>query len=51
MEQNKLITDNQHGFRRGRSTMTALSDIQQEWTKNTDDKFITGILLWDLSIP
>ena len=49
METNKLIPDNQHGFRKGRSTMTALSDIQQEWTKNTDDKFITGILLWDLS--
>ena len=29
--------------------MSALSDIQQEWTKNTDENFITGILLWDLS--
>ena len=49
MEKNKLIPDNQHGFRKGRSTMTALSDIQKEWTSNSDEKFITGILLWDLS--
>ena len=49
MEKNKLIPDNQHGFRKGRSTMTALSDIQKQWTSNSDEKFITGILLWDLS--
>ena len=44
METNELIPVNQHGFRKGRSTMSALADIQQEWTKNTDEKFITGIL-------
>ena len=44
METNELIPGNQHGFRKGRSTMSALADIQQEWTKNTDEKFITGIL-------
>ena len=30
-------------------TMTALSHIQQEWTASTENKMITGILLWDLS--
>ena len=29
--------------------MTALSAIQQEWAENTVNKFITGVLLWDLS--
>ena len=29
--------------------MTALSAIQQEWAENTANKFITGVLLWDLS--
>ena len=49
MEKNKLHPPNQHGFREGRSTMTALSAIQQEWAENTANKFITGVLLWDLS--
>ena len=49
MEKNKLLPPNQHGFREGRSTMTALSAIQQEWAENTANKFITGVLLWDLS--
>ena len=49
MEKNNLLPPNQHGFRQGRSTMTALSAIQQEWAENTANKFITGVLLWDLS--
>jgi hypothetical protein len=48
-EKHGLLPDNQHGFRSKRSTMTALSSMQQDWTKNTDDKTKTGILLWDLS--
>ena len=48
-EKNSLLPENQHGFRSGRSIMTALSNIQQEWANNTENKFITGILLWDLS--
>ncbi len=31
MEAHKLLPDNQHGFRPRRSTMTALSGLQQEW--------------------
>ena len=49
MEQNNLLPDNQHGFKAGRSTMTALSATQRQWAKNTDEKLITGVLLWDLS--
>ena len=29
--------------------MTATASMQQEWTKNTDEKEMTGILFWDLS--
>ena len=49
MEKHQLLPNNQHGFRTKRSTMTALSSMQQEWTENTDEKKRTGILFWDLS--
>ena len=48
-EMHNLLPDNQHGFRKKRSTMTATASMQQEWVNNTDEKFITGILFWDLS--
>ena len=40
IEKNDLLPDNQHGFRTGRSTMSAISATQREWSKNTDDKLI-----------
>ena len=49
MEKNNLLPQNQHGFRPRRSTMTALSAMQQEWSNNTEKGKKTGILLWDLS--
>ena len=49
MESNNLLPNSQHGFREKRSTMTALSEIQSDWTENTEDKKITGVLFWDLS--
>ena len=49
MEKSGLFPENQHGFREHRSTMTAHSNIQQEWCRNTENKLITGVLLWDLS--
>ena len=49
MESNKLLPENQHGFRAKRSTMTAWANLQRNWTQNTDEKKVTGILLWDLS--
>ena len=49
LEVNGLLPDSQHGFRQSRSTMTALSAMQKEWIKNTEDGLTTGILVWDLS--
>ena len=49
MEVNDLLPQNQHGFRAGRSTMSALAALKQEWSENTEKDLITGILLWDLS--
>ena len=49
MEKNKLLPQNQHGFRAGRSTMSALSAVQQQWAENKSDEKITGVMLWDLS--
>ena len=37
MEKNDLLPPNQHGFRTGRSTMSALSSVQQEWAENKAD--------------
>ena len=49
MEENKLLPENQHGFRAKRSTMTAWANIQQEWASNSEKKQMTGVMLWDLS--
>ena len=46
LEVHKLLPENQHGFREKRSTMSALSSMQKEWTENTENKKKTGILLW-----
>ena len=29
--------------------MSAWADMQEDWTNNCEDKFMSGILLWDLS--
>ena len=49
VEVQRLLPDNQHGFRAHRSTMTALSSMQKDWIQNTEDGLMTGILVWDLS--
>ena len=49
LEANNLFPKNQHGFRPKRSTMTAWEEIQLDWAENTENKNISGILLWDLS--
>ena len=51
LEVNGILPENQHEFRESRSTMTALTNMQQDWIKNTKDGPITGILIWDLSAP
>ena len=42
----KYMEENQHGFRAKRSTMTAWANIQQDWAQNTEEKQITGIILF-----
>ena len=49
IEVHKLLPNSQHGFRAGRSTMTALSSMQKDWIKKTEEGLTTGILIWDLS--
>ena len=49
-EENNILPPSQHGFRKGKSTMSAWVDMQQEWSNNTDSKELTGILLWDTVI-
>ena len=44
-----ILPNNQHGFRQGRLTMTALTAMQKEWVANTEDGLMTGVLVWDLS--
>ena len=49
VEVHDLLPTNQHGFRSNRSTMTALSAMQKDWIRNTEEGLMTGILVWDLS--
>ena len=48
MESNKLLPKSQHGFRGKRSTMTALAEIQRDWTKKNRRQKDHGVLFWDL---
>ena len=38
MEDNRLFTDHQHGFRTGRSCITQLIEVIDEWTENLDKR-------------
>ena len=49
-ETHKILPDNQHGFRANRSTMTALTAMQKEWVKNSEEGLMTGVLVWDFFI-
>ena len=49
LEENYLLPRSQHGFRQMRSTMTAHANMQQDWIKNKEEGFKTGLLIWDLS--
>ena len=48
LEYNKMLPKGQHGFRAKHSTMTAHEHMQKEWTNNTEEGLLTGILIWDL---
>ena len=47
VEVHDLLPTNQHGFRSIPSTMTALSDIQNNWTEDTERNETTTVLFWD----
>ena len=49
IEDNNLLPKSQHGFRKMRSTMTAHSNMQQQWINNKEEGLMTGLLVWDLS--
>ena len=49
VEVHNILPNNQHGFRQGRSTMTALTAMQKEWVRNSEQGLMTGVLVWDLS--
>jgi len=48
-ERNRLLPEQQHGFRSGRSTTTAVASMIAEWSKAHEENKTTGVLLWDLS--
>ena len=48
-EDEKLLPDNQHGFREKRSTTTALIAATEQWLKGKGRKKHQGCLLYDLS--
>ena len=48
-EENSILTDNQHGFRRGRSCETQLLELVEELTTNLESSKQTDILITDFS--
>ena len=49
LESNKLLANNQHGFRSNLSTETALLKVTEQLYKNMDNKDISLLILLDLS--
>ena len=41
----RLLPNSQHGFRAGRSTMSALGAMQKDWIRNSEEGLITGVLV------
>lgn len=48
-EHNNLLTDSQHGFRKGRSTTTALISLVDEITEAFENKESVQLIRCDLS--
>ena len=48
MESNNLLSQNQFGFRRKRSTELALTEFTDEVLKKMDEIYLTGIVYIDL---
>ena len=49
MAKNDLLCSKQHGFVRGRSTLTNLLESLNDWTRNIDDKRSTVLIYVDFS--
>ena len=49
VEQNKMLSDSQYGFRSGLSTSMAISDIHENLLKNREEKYNTCPIFCDLS--
>ena len=48
-DKNRIFNENLHGFRRNRSTQTALLTMYDRWTRAAAKGFINGVVLIDLS--
>ena len=48
-EDNSILTDNQHGFRRGRSSETQLPELVEELTTNLESSKQADVLIMDFS--
>ena len=51
MEQNKILSDSQYGFRKNRSTSLALLEMTKEITNATDNKEASVGVFIDLKKP
>jgi len=49
VEQNKMLSDSQYGFRTGLSTSMATCDIHENLLKNREEKYTTCAIFYDLS--
>ena len=49
VEQNKMLSDSQYGFRSGLSTSMAIYDIHENLLKNREEKYTTCAIFCDLS--
>ena len=49
MENNYLITANQHAYRRNHSTITVLVDMTDQWLNAMDNSRLVGVLFLDFS--
>ena len=47
--QNSILHSNHHGFRKSRSTQTALLQLYDRWVRSANDGKLTGVVLLDLS--
>lgn len=47
MEENRLFTKHQHGFRKGKSCVTQLIEVMERWTEDLDNKRPVDVIYLD----